>query len=301
MTEDWLGDARSTNIDGLIPCAECGNRYKFIELKKFKIRGEQKLACKSCINKEKDRLKKEHPFVKPKDEATKQVQPAIAEKVTIDTTEILESQGKIVKMLEKLQESISTNHGNQPSVPEVGTLNLYLSPPSIESLFHLIRSSGKIVENDLSRSFGDYYAHVKYLVLEMRVRDYVWKDDHGWLMINPTMDIQSIKDLDPWFAYNDPGNVEAYLDGLKRKAMRFKFKPVSLLSIDEQARLLKDVLLINSDNEDDELLSMFDKMYEIILSMKPRLNRNNKEIVESLKRKIAYLKRIVDIVIMRNG
>lgn len=278
----WLEDARSITSDGLVPCAECGNRCKFIDLKKFKIHGEQKMVCNSCITKERERARKERETDKPREPVSRVKRPVV------DVKEITDGQEKIVTMLEEIQKSVTAT-----PVQAMPSINFHASPPSIESLFHLIRSSNKIVENDLCRSFKEYYAHAKYLVLEMRVRDYVWKDDHGWLMINPMLGIDRIKKLDPWYELDKPTTEETYIDGLKKKAIRFKFKPMSLLSFSERARMLRVVFETNVHVDDEASISIFDATYEDFLSLKPRSRKR----VHELNEKIATLTGLVMAVL----
>jgi len=290
MSDDsWLDKAKNIQDDGLVGCGNCGNRFPFIELKKYKINGKQIFACSNCIKDEKKRLKEERekrtlPIPK------KEVQTQTVEKM--DTKPITENQDKIVSMLESIQEAI---HDSKPSnVPRVGSLNLYLSPPSVESLFHLVRSSGKIVENDLCRSFGEYFTPAKYLVLEMRVRDYLWKDDHGWLMINPILALETMLELDPWYELHDPGDLDGYLNGLKQKAMRFKFKPVKLLSQIERTEMLRKVFSFNVDVDDDELMIRFENEYNDILALKPRSRKKSKKDENTIDEKIENLRRMLE-------
>ena len=182
-----------------------------------------------------------------------------------------------------------------------GAINLHMIPPSTQSLFHLIRVSGKVLENYITIPFGDYYTRAKYIILEMRVLDIVWKNPHSFLMINPTLPEERIAELDPWIDVNHPGDMDQFLDRLKRMAIRYNFKPSWKLTQYAQLDLLKKVFLVNVDDCNDDLFNEFNGVFDDAMRLKPKARNKSKKVIDEIDGKIAVLRGIVRSMLDRDS
>jgi len=234
---DWLKRAQETFDDGLDTCPGCGNKFKFVQLKEYK----GKWLCPSCIAAEKERAKKVATESRPRPAAQPQVDAAaLSDIVKNAVADIMNANiAKIEASVAKIGEDARKNAASKPAEQE-----LYLpGTPTEHRLFFELCKNKRLVGANVERSFGMRNASLVHArLLSMWHDNLIWKDGHGWYMINPELTKTQLE-----MAIGVALKQDEYDDYMKEviaQAIHFKFRPFAMLPERRRTELKREIAML---------------------------------------------------------
>ena len=231
----WLERAKKSMDDGLYPCQSCGNRLAFIQLKEFK---GQKL-CPACLKAEREKKKSE------KQAGLRSAVDMAAIEAVIKSAIGEAVKGINISRIESAVENLKDELKNEIQRSAEKPAESFYVPgsPSETRLFYEICKNKRVVGGNLERNFGIYNASLVHIrLLSMWHDNLLWKDRHGWFMINPEMTKQQLE-----IAVGVPLKNEEYDDymiEMRHQAINFKFRPLAILGEKKQKEVEREMALL---------------------------------------------------------
>jgi hypothetical protein len=233
---DWLKRAEASLDDGMYGCPECSNKFPFIQLKDFKGRR----LCPQCIKNERERAKKAAE-AKPRQAPQPQIDIAAIGDIVKDAVAgaMRANMSQLEASVARIGDEVKKNAASKPAGQE-----LYLpGTPTEHRLFFELCKNKRLVGGNIERSFGMHQASLVHIRLVSMWHDnLIWKDGHGWFMINPELTKPQLE-----MGVGVPLKQDEYDDYMKEiigQAINFKFRPFSMLSDRKQKELEREIAIL---------------------------------------------------------
>jgi hypothetical protein len=200
------------------------------------------MLCPDCLATEKAMSKAPAKQKQPKiddAEITDVVKSAVAEAMKdVDIS-------RIEAAVEKIGKNISIEMQKYPA-QKPAEQELYLpGTPSERRLFFEICKNKRMVGGNLERTFGMHNVSLVHIrLLSMWHDNLIWKDKHGWYMINPEMTKDQLEVVVSTritiSEYDD------YMIEMIQQAIQFKFRPFAMLREKKQKEIEREIALLGT-------------------------------------------------------